>query len=101
MAAQSVRLGGKQFVIVPRQEYARLKQKAGQAKPRRTSKLKAKVHPAPAGLPPVEVYSDKRVAEFLLSNSVDADDYARACDEVRKMGLDPMKIAHYKPPGVG
>jgi hypothetical protein len=52
------------------------------------------------GSPPIEIYSDERVAEFLLNNSVDAHDYARACADVRKLGLDPAKIKHWKPPGV-
>jgi len=51
----------------------------------------------PAAAFPLEMYSPERRAEFLLSNAVDAKDYARAQKEVRKMGLDPNKIAHYKP----
>lgn len=51
--------------------------------------------------PRLEVYSDERVAEFLLSNAVDAADYARAVKLVRKMGLDPATIDHDKPIGVG
>jgi hypothetical protein len=60
---------------------------------KRSARLKKNV-------PPIEVYTDKRVAEFLLNNSVDAEDYARACADVRKLGLDPAKIEHWKPPGV-
>ncbi|MBI4529618.1 MAG: AbrB/MazE/SpoVT family DNA-binding domain-containing protein [Deltaproteobacteria bacterium] len=51
----------------------------------------------PAVALPVEVYTPERRAEFLLSNAVDASDYARAAEEVRKMGLDPAKIRHRKP----
>ena len=51
----------------------------------------------PAAAVPVEVYSPERVAEFLLSNTVDADDYARAEAEVRKLGLDPAAIDHERP----
>jgi AbrB family looped-hinge helix DNA binding protein len=54
----------------------------------------------PATVVPVEIYTDERRAEFLLSNSVDAEDYARAIEAVRKMGLDPAKIPHSRPPGV-
>jgi len=43
------------------------------------------------------MYASERQAEFLLSNAVDAKDYARAKEEVRKMGLDPRKIPHYEP----
>jgi hypothetical protein len=48
----------------------------------------------------LETYSDPRVAEFILSNTVDRADYARAVKLVRKMGLDPEKIEHDKPIGV-
>lgn len=51
----------------------------------------------PAVVLPVEVYSLRRKAEFLLSNAVDQKDYSRAVEEVRKMGLDPAKIPHHKP----
>jgi AbrB family looped-hinge helix DNA binding protein len=53
----------------------------------------------PAEMFPVEIYTPERKAEFLLSNAVDAEDYAHAEEEVRKMGLDPATIPHYKPPG--
>lgn len=43
---------------------------------------------------PVEDYSPERIAEFLLSNAVDADDYAEARREVEGMGLDPDTIPH-------
>ena len=43
------------------------------------------------------MYAPERQTEFLLSNAVDAKDYARAKEEVRKMGLDPRKIPHDKP----
>jgi AbrB family looped-hinge helix DNA binding protein len=53
----------------------------------------------PAITVPIEVYTDERKAEFLLSNAVGADDYRRAEQEVRRMGLDPAKIAHQRPVG--
>lgn len=53
----------------------------------------------PAVAMPVEIYTPERVAEFLLNNSMDAEDYQAAVAEVRKMGLDPSKIDHQKPPG--
>jgi len=49
---------------------------------------------------PIEVYSEERKAEFLLSNAVDPADYRGAQEEVRKMGLDPAKIVHRRPAGV-
>ncbi|MBI3668043.1 MAG: AbrB/MazE/SpoVT family DNA-binding domain-containing protein [Acidobacteria bacterium] len=54
----------------------------------------------PAVALPLEVYTPERRAEFLLSNAVDARDYARAARAVRKMGLKPERIPHVKPAGV-
>ena len=51
----------------------------------------------PAVAVPLETYSQERKAEFLLSNAVDSEDYVRAEEEVRKMGLDPAAIAHHEP----
>ena len=52
----------------------------------------------PAVVLPIESYTDERKAEFLLSNAVDSKDYARAVRQVRKLGLDPDRIPHRKPP---
>jgi AbrB family looped-hinge helix DNA binding protein len=54
----------------------------------------------PAVVIPYERYTLERRAEFLLSAAVDAEDYADSVEEVRRMGLDPEKIGHHKPPGV-
>lgn len=51
----------------------------------------------PAHVYPVEMYPPPRVAELLLNNATDARDYARACDEVRTLGLDPETIPHERP----
>jgi AbrB family looped-hinge helix DNA binding protein len=53
----------------------------------------------PAVLIPLELYTPERKAQFLLSNAVDAVDYAGAVAAVRAMGLDPKAIPHYKPTG--
>jgi len=53
----------------------------------------------PAVVMPVEVYTPERRAEFLLSNAVDAEDYARAREAVRQLGVDPDAIPHYSPAG--
>ncbi len=45
----------------------------------------------------LELYGPERKAEFLLSNAVDAEDYARAVEEVRALGLDPHTIPHERP----
>ena len=51
----------------------------------------------PAITLPLELYSAERKAEFLLSNAVDAEDYARAVEEVSKLGVDPTKVPHQEP----
>jgi len=51
----------------------------------------------PAVVVPLETYSPERVAEFLLTNAVDAEDYERAVGRVREMGLDPDSIPHVRP----
>jgi AbrB family looped-hinge helix DNA binding protein len=45
----------------------------------------------------LELYGPERKAEFILSNSVDAEDYAIAVAEVRALGLDPDAIPHRRP----
>lgn len=54
----------------------------------------------PAVALPVEHYSPERKAEFLLSNTTDAKDYAKAVKAVRRLGLDPEGVPHRKPEGV-
>jgi AbrB family looped-hinge helix DNA binding protein len=51
----------------------------------------------PATVLPIEVYTPERRVEFLLNNAVDIEDYQRARDEVKRMGLDPDPIKHHKP----
>jgi len=48
----------------------------------------------PAVSYPVEIYTPERIAEFLMSNAIDEEDYQRARDEVRQMGVDPDKVTH-------
>lgn len=51
----------------------------------------------PAVTVALELYGPERKAEFLLSNAVDAGDYARAVSDVRALGLDPDAIPHERP----
>lgn len=51
----------------------------------------------PAVAVPLERYDARKRAEFLLNNAVDAEDYAAAIEEVKRMGLDPTSIPHRKP----
>jgi AbrB family looped-hinge helix DNA binding protein len=48
----------------------------------------------PAGWPASEVYTPQRIAEFLLNNAVDDEDYQGAVEEVKKLGIDPATIPH-------
>lgn len=45
-----------------------------------------------------ETYSPERKAAFLMENAVDAGDYAGAREAVRRMGLDPARVPHGRPP---
>ncbi len=51
----------------------------------------------PAVALPVEVYSPERIAQFLLTNAVDAEDYRQAREDVAALGLDPDTIDHVPP----
>jgi AbrB family looped-hinge helix DNA binding protein len=55
----------------------------------------------PAAVLPVEVYTLERRAEFLLNNAVDTVDYRSALVEVKRMGFDPNRIKHQRPPRRG
>lgn len=51
----------------------------------------------PAVALPVEMYSQERIAEFLLSNAIDMEEYELAKKEVEEMGLNPQEIPHIAP----
>lgn len=51
----------------------------------------------PAAAVPLEVYSPERKAELTLNNAVDEADYRRACEEVRRMGIDPAQTSVLTP----
>ncbi len=44
----------------------------------------------------IEMYTPKRIAEFLLNNAIGEDDFARAIEQVKAMGIDPDDIPHGK-----
>lgn len=46
-------------------------------------------------------YSDERRAEFLLSNASSDEEYRKAVETVRAMGLDPEHVPHDRPSGGG
>lgn len=45
----------------------------------------------------VEIYTPERKAEFLLQTAVGKEDYERAREEVRKLGVNPDSIPHDRP----
>ena len=45
----------------------------------------------------VEMYKPERKAEFLLGNATTPEEYVQAVAEVRRMGLDPDRIDHFRP----
>lgn len=98
MATETSRIGKRGTFVIP----AKLRRRFGIQE---GSEVIAEATPdgiliRPAMTVPIEVYSAERRAEFLLSNAVDAQDYQRAMDEVRRMGLDPDAIPHHRPEGV-
>lgn len=51
----------------------------------------------PALTLPIELYSAADRAAFLLSDAVDDEDYQKACEEVRMLGIDPDTVPHSRP----
>lgn len=57
------------------------------------------MHLKPARIAPeIEIYTPERIAEFLLNNAIDWEDYQRARNEVRALGIDPDTVLHDRPP---
>lgn len=94
MTVGTLNIGGQKFRVVREDEFQSMRREAKAKSCRKRPAASAKK------TPPVEMYTDERVAEFILGNTVDPADYARACKLVRKMGLDPANIDHDKPVGV-
>ncbi len=95
--AETTRVGKRGTIVIP----ARLRRRFGITEGALViaEERKEGVLIRPAAAVPLEIYTPARRAEFLLSNAVDAKDYARALKAVRKMGLDPETIPHRKPAG--
>jgi AbrB family looped-hinge helix DNA binding protein len=96
-ATETTKVGKRGTIVIP----ARLRRRFGLAEGDLViaEERKEGVLIRPATAIPLEVYTPERQATFLLSNAVDAKDYARAVKAVRKLGLDPAKIPHHKPAG--
>ena len=95
MRSETTRVGRRGTIVLPAALRRRLGLKAGSLMVAEEREGGILLRPAVAL--PVEVYSPERRAELLLGNAVDADDYARAVREVRKLGLDPDAIPHERP----
>jgi bifunctional DNA-binding transcriptional regulator/antitoxin component of YhaV-PrlF toxin-antitoxin module len=48
----------------------------------------------PVDWPEPEDYTPERIAEFLLNNAIDEEDYQAAIEEVEKLGINPRNIPH-------
>lgn len=94
MQVETSRVGRRGVVVIP----ARLRKRFGIEE---GSFVIAEERPdgiliRPAVPVPIEVYTPERIAEFVLNNAVGREDYLRAVDEVRSMGIDPDTIPHAK-----
>jgi AbrB family looped-hinge helix DNA binding protein len=99
MAAQEItKIGKRGTIVIPaalRRRFA-----LSEGSPVIIEECEDGVSVRPAVAMPVEIYTPERKAEFFLNNAVTKADYRWAVAEVLRMGLDPDKIAHDKPPGV-
>ncbi len=97
MANETAKVGKRGTVVIP----ARVRRRFG-IKEGATVTIEERsdgVLIRPAVVLPLETYSPERRAEFLLSNATDAEDYAEAREEVRRLGIDPDSIPHRGPKG--
>ncbi len=95
MSGRPIRAGKRGAVVIPvalRRRYSIEEGSLVVAEPRPEGIL---IRPAVAV--PIEIYTPERKAEFLLSNAVDARDYAWAIRAVKALGLDPKTISHRRP----
>ncbi|WP_337287261.1 AbrB/MazE/SpoVT family DNA-binding domain-containing protein [Candidatus Methylomirabilis sp.] len=97
MIAETSRVGKRGTIVIPAAIRRRLKIEEGAVV--MVEEREDGILIRPAVVMPIEMYTAERRAEFLLSNAIDAEDYARACEEVRRMGLDPDAIPHYTTAG--
>lgn len=95
MAASTVRVGRRGSIALPEELRRRFGIEEGSLIIAEESEHGILVRPMSAR--DTEEYTPERRAEFLLSNAVDGEEYARMANEVRKMGLDPDRIVHHRP----
>ena len=93
--SEAARVGKRGAVVIP----AKVRRQFGIAEG--TTVL---VHSGPDGVVirsvatvPVEVYSRKRRAAFILQSWLKPEDYPKLRDQVRRMGIDPDKVRHTRP----
>jgi AbrB family looped-hinge helix DNA binding protein len=92
---ETARVGSRGTIVLP----ARLRRKLGLAEGSLVlvEEREGGILVRPAQAYPVEMYPPARVAELLLNNAVDDEDYRSACEEVRRLGLQPESIPHQRP----
>ena len=98
MARETVKMGKRGTVVIPRalREYYGLVEGEMVVAESRPEGILLR----PMVMLPIEIYSLERKAQFLLNNAVTAEDYSRAMDQVRQLGLDPEKVPHERPEGI-
>ena len=97
MAGEVSKVGKRGVVVIPAALRKRFRIQAGSLVIAEERKDGILLRPSVAL--PIERYTPRRRAAFLLSNAVNKRDYARAVAEVRRMGLDPATIRHHRPRG--
>ena len=95
MTSQTTKIGKRGTVVIPakfRQRYGLEEDTLVNVEPKREGLLLR-----PVVTLPVELYTEKQRAEFILNNAVTEQDYRNARRRVWEMGIDPASIAHEKP----
>jgi AbrB family looped-hinge helix DNA binding protein len=96
MMADYIRMGKRGTVVIPAEIRRRFGLDEGEMLVMETSAEGLFLKPVQAY--ETEVYTPRRIAEFLLNNAVDGADYDAALARVREMGIDPDAVPHQPRP---
>ena len=94
MTSQTTKIGKRGTVVIPakyRHHYGLEEDSLVNVEPKKEGLLLR-----PVVTLPVEIYTDKQRAEFMLNNAVTKQDYRHARRQVWEMGIDPTSIDHEK-----
>jgi AbrB family looped-hinge helix DNA binding protein len=97
MVSEVARVGKRGTVVIPAKLRKKLGLEEGDLMIMEATATGLVIRPALAV--PVGDWSPERRAGFILNAASDPQDYARAREVVRGMGLDPDRIPHDPPPG--